>query len=55
MKDIQLRKEFSVCRVYVSTGTVWSFDRHPLNNLAGDHNQRQLVPVPPAANTRDNQ
>jgi hypothetical protein len=54
MKDIQLRNEFSVCRVYVSTGTVRSFDRRPLNNHAGDHNQ-QLVLVPPAANTRNNQ
>ncbi|KAJ1274350.1 hypothetical protein BS78_05G055900 [Paspalum vaginatum] len=29
--NIKLRNEFSVCRVYVSTGTLRSFDRRPLN------------------------
>ncbi|WVZ54367.1 hypothetical protein U9M48_005175 [Paspalum notatum var. saurae] len=29
--NIRLRNEFSVCRVYISTGTLRSFDRRPLN------------------------
>ncbi|CAM0950049.1 unnamed protein product [Alopecurus aequalis] len=28
---LRLRNEFSVCRVYISTGTLRSFDRRPLN------------------------
>jgi len=32
---MQLRNEFSVCRVYISTGTLRSFDRRPLNPPGG--------------------
>ncbi|KQJ92194.1 NAC domain-containing protein 90 [Brachypodium distachyon] len=39
----KLRNEFSVCRVYVSTGTLRSFDRRPLNPPgAGGHGQAQV-------------
>lgn len=31
----QLRNDFSVCRVYISTGTLRSFDRRPLNRPGG--------------------
>jgi hypothetical protein len=54
MKGIELRNEFSVCRVYVSTGTLRSFDRRPLNH-AVLHQQQQLVILPPAANTSNQQ
>ncbi|KAK3119780.1 hypothetical protein QOZ80_9AG0675070 [Eleusine coracana subsp. coracana] len=66
LKDVQLRNEFSVCRVYTSNGTLRSFDRRPLNHggahdqqgvLRYRHRQRQqqLVLLPPAANTSTNQ
>jgi hypothetical protein len=54
MKDIQPRNEFSVCRVYISTGTLRSFDRRPLDH-AVVHHQQQIVLLPPAANTTSNQ
>ncbi|CAO2140907.1 unnamed protein product [Urochloa humidicola] len=51
---VRLRNEFSVCRVYISTGTLRSFDRRPLNPPAGDleqpvhfYQQRQEVIQPP--------
>lgn len=55
--DLQLRNEFSVCRVYISTGTLRSFDRRPLNPPGGlaavqycGYQQQQLQPrLPPAA------
>lgn len=62
---MQLRNEFSVCRVYISTGTLRSFDRRPLNPTGGlaiadqqqavvhcgyQYQQQQLQPLlPPAA------
>ncbi|CAD6254740.1 unnamed protein product [Miscanthus lutarioriparius] len=60
---IMLRNEFSVCRVYISTGTLRSFDRRPLNppgGLAaaaqravhcGYQQQQPLLPRPPAVKT----
>ncbi|CAN6362303.1 unnamed protein product [Urochloa humidicola] len=54
---VRLRNEFSVCRVYISTGTLRSFDRRPLNPVAagGLHQpvhchqqQREVLPPPPA-------
>lgn len=32
---VMLRNDFSVCRVYISTGTLRSFDRRPLNRPGG--------------------
>lgn len=32
---VKLRNDFSVCRVYISTGTLRSFDRRPLNRPGG--------------------
>ncbi|CAN6380604.1 unnamed protein product [Urochloa humidicola] len=57
---IRLRNEFSVCRVYISTGTLRSFDRRPLNPAGGGggldqpvHSYQQqrevLLPPPPVA------
>jgi hypothetical protein len=54
---MQLRNEFSVCRVYISTGTLRSFDRRPLNPTGGlavaavhcGYQQQQLQPLPPPA------
>uniref|UniRef100_A0A0E0MCL4 NAC domain-containing protein n=1 Tax=Oryza punctata TaxID=4537 RepID=A0A0E0MCL4_ORYPU len=37
----RLRNELGVCRVYISTGTLRSFDRRPLDNQAA-HTQQQL-------------
>ncbi|XP_062197829.1 NAC domain-containing protein 90-like [Phragmites australis] len=52
---LRLRNEFSVCRVYISTGTLRSFDRRPLNPPVHDqavhHHQQQEVLQPPAAST----
>ncbi|XP_025828029.1 NAC domain-containing protein 90-like isoform X2 [Panicum hallii] len=58
VRILQLRNEFSVCRVYTSNGTLRSFDRRPLNPPAGGgldqaaaHRCQQqealLVPPPP--------
>lgn len=44
---MQLRNEFSVCRVYISTGTLRSFDRRPLNPAG--HNQAVHQHVPSSA------
>ncbi|CAM0148917.1 unnamed protein product [Urochloa decumbens] len=50
---VRLRNEFSVCRVYISTGTLRSFDRRPLNPPAGGglavhcYQQQQVLPPPP--------
>lgn len=61
---VMLRNDFSVCRVYISTGTLRSFDRRPLNRPGGlavvsahqqavhcGYQQQQLQPQlpPPAA------
>lgn len=61
---VKLRNDFSVCRVYISTGTLRSFDRRPLNRPGGlavvsahqqavhcGYQQQQLQPQlpPPAA------
>ncbi|CAO2147705.1 unnamed protein product [Urochloa humidicola] len=55
---VRLRHEFSVCRVYISTGTLRSFDRRPLNPAGGggldqavvhSYQQQKVVPGPPAA------
>ncbi|KAL5205539.1 hypothetical protein ABZP36_033748 [Zizania latifolia] len=56
---VQLRHELSVCRVYISTGTMRSFDRRPLDYPSSGygHDRRaapprrlsDVVPVPPAA------
>ncbi|RCV37101.1 hypothetical protein SETIT_8G036100v2 [Setaria italica] len=51
---VRLRNEFSVCRVYISTGTLRSFDRRPLNPAGGVDQalhcyQQQQVLAPPAA------
>ncbi|CAO2145637.1 unnamed protein product [Urochloa humidicola] len=57
---VRLRNEFSVCRVYISTGTLRSFDRRPLNLAAAAgldkaavhcYQQQQEVLPPPAATT----
>ncbi|CAL4995451.1 unnamed protein product [Urochloa decumbens] len=55
---IKLRNEFSVCRVYISTGTLRSFDRRPLNPAGGGslmdrpvhcyQQQREIVEPAPA-------
>nr|CAB3490946.1 unnamed protein product [Digitaria exilis] len=53
----QLRNEFSVCRVYISNGTLRSFDRRPLNHAGGldqaavNGNRRQQVLPPPLGAT----
>ncbi|KAF8641875.1 hypothetical protein HU200_067582 [Digitaria exilis] len=51
---VRLRNEFSVCRVYISTGTLRSFDRRPLNHAGGrdqaavnGNRQQQVLPPPP--------
>ncbi|KAF0896484.1 hypothetical protein E2562_024343 [Oryza meyeriana var. granulata] len=41
MAPPRLRNELGVCRVYISTGTLRSFDRRPLNNQAAT-GQRQV-------------
>lgn len=41
---MQLRNEFSVCRVYISTGTLRSFDRRPLNPPGHDQAVHRHVP-----------
>ncbi|KAL6595517.1 hypothetical protein ACP70R_047857 [Stipagrostis hirtigluma subsp. patula] len=54
---LRLRNEFSVCRVYISTGTLRSFDRRPLNPAGHDRqpavhlHQQQAVIAPTAAST----
>jgi len=67
---MQLRNEFSVCRVYISTGTLRSFDRRPLNPPGGlaaaaqqavhcgyqqQQLQQPLLPLPPAVKTTSHQ
>ncbi|OEL33430.1 NAC domain-containing protein 90 [Dichanthelium oligosanthes] len=51
---VRLRNEFSVCRVYISTGTLRSFDRRPLNppggvDQAAVHYQQHPALPPPAS------
>nr|TKV99357.1 hypothetical protein SEVIR_8G038000v2 [Setaria viridis] len=54
---VRLRNEFRVCRVYISTGTLKSFDCRPLNPAGGvdqalhcyQQQQVQLAPPPPPA------
>lgn len=46
---MQLRNELSVCRVYISTGTLRSFDRRPLNPPG--HDQAVHYQQVPAART----
>ncbi|XP_062182762.1 NAC domain-containing protein 90-like isoform X2 [Phragmites australis] len=58
MSHLRLRNEFSVCRVYINTGTLRSFDRRPLNpsgrhDQAAHHHHRQQNVLPPAANTNN--
>ncbi|VAI29678.1 unnamed protein product [Triticum turgidum subsp. durum] len=48
--DNDLRNEFSVCRLYISTGTLRSFDRRPLNT-SGNGQAAARRHVPSAANT----
>ena len=55
-ETLQLRNEFSVCRVYTSNGTLRSFDRRPLNppaaglgDQAAAHRYQQEALPPPAA------
>ena len=57
-ETLQLRNEFSVCRVYTSNGTLRSFDRRPLNppaagvddqTAAAHRCQEQEAPPPPPA------
>ncbi|XP_047050985.1 NAC domain-containing protein 90-like [Lolium rigidum] len=48
---LRLRNEFSVCRVYISTGTLRSFDRRPLNTPGnGQTAARQHAPSVATAN-----
>ncbi|XP_044392896.1 NAC domain-containing protein 90-like [Triticum aestivum] len=47
---LRLRNEFSVCRLYISTGTLRSFDRRPLNT-SGNGQAAARRHVPSAANT----
>ncbi|KAL6870715.1 hypothetical protein ACP4OV_014563 [Aristida adscensionis] len=53
LTPLRLRNEFSVCRVYISTGTLRSFDRRPLNPL--NHGYQQALHLhhqqPPPAGT----
>ncbi|CAN6374135.1 unnamed protein product [Urochloa humidicola] len=56
---VRLRNEFSLCRVYISTGTLRSFDRRPLNPAGGGleqppshysyRQQQEVLPPPPPA------
>ena len=55
-ETLQLRNEFSVCRVYTSNGTLRSFDRRPLNppaaglgDQAAAHRYQQQEALPPPA------
>ncbi|KAM0821575.1 hypothetical protein ACQ4PT_072095 [Festuca glaucescens] len=47
---LRLRNEFSVCRVYISTGTLRSFDRRPLNPPVGNGQTLARLHAPSAAN-----
>jgi hypothetical protein len=48
---MQLRNEFSVCRVYISTGTLRSFDRRPFNPPGNGQTAAARQHAPWAANT----
>uniref|UniRef100_A0ACD5XIS0 Uncharacterized protein n=2 Tax=Avena sativa TaxID=4498 RepID=A0ACD5XIS0_AVESA len=51
---LRLRNEFSVCRVYISTGTLRSFDRRPLNPPVGNaQTVSRRHAAPSAANTEN--
>lgn len=47
---LQLRKEFSLCRVYVKTATIRSFDRRPTNPISDDNCQITKEASPPNTN-----
>ncbi|KAM3255735.1 hypothetical protein ACQJBY_048739 [Aegilops geniculata] len=47
---LRLRNEFSVCRLYISTGTLRSFDRRPLNT-SGNGQAAARRHAPSVANT----
>ncbi|EAY79990.1 hypothetical protein OsI_35158 [Oryza sativa Indica Group] len=49
MAPPRLRNELGVCRVYISTGTLRSFDRRPLDNQAAAPTQQQVMPSLTAA------
>lgn len=36
---LQLRNEFSLCRVYVKTATIQSSDRRPINPISNENRQ----------------